>query len=35
MWGPEDSRYIQLSSLEQEVDSGTYRVSWSASKNEE
>ena len=26
MWGPEDSRYMQLSSLEQEVDSGTYVV---------
>ena len=30
MWGPEDSRYIQLSSLEQEVDSGTYVVSCNA-----
>ncbi len=30
MWGPEDSRYMQLSSLEQEVDSGTYRVSCNA-----
>ena len=30
MWGPEDSRYMQLSSQEQEVDSGTYRVSCNA-----
>ena len=30
MWGPEDSRYMQLSSLEQEVDSGTYIVSCNA-----
>jgi phage shock protein PspC (stress-responsive transcriptional regulator) len=30
MWGPEDSRYMQLSSMEQEVDSGTYRVSCNA-----
>ena len=30
MWGPEDSRYMQLSSLEQEVDSGTYVVSCNA-----
>ena len=30
MWGPEDSRYMQLSSQEQEVDSGTYRVSCTA-----
>jgi hypothetical protein len=30
MWGPEDSRYMQLSSLEQAVDSGTYRVSCNA-----
>ena len=30
MWGPEDSRYLQLSSLEQEVDSGTYVVSCNA-----
>ena len=30
MWGPEDSRYMQLSSLEEEVDSGTYRVSCNA-----
>ena len=30
MWGPEDSRYMQLSSLEQEVDSGTYRISCNA-----
>ena len=28
MWGPEDSRYMQLSSQEQEVDSGTYRISF-------
>lgn len=30
MWGPEDSRYMQLSSQEQEVDSGTYRISCNA-----
>ena len=30
MWGPEDSRYMQLSSMEQEVDSGTYVVSCNA-----
>ena len=30
MWGPEDSRYMQLSSLDQEVDSGTYVVSCNA-----
>ena len=30
MWGPEDSRYMQLSSQEQEVDSGTYIVSCNA-----
>ena len=30
MWGPEDSRYMQLSSLEEQVDSGTYRVSCNA-----
>ena len=30
MWGPVDSRYMQLSSFEQEVDSGTYRVSCNA-----
>ena len=30
MWGPEDSRYMQLSSLEEEVDSGTYRISCNA-----
>ena len=30
MWGPEDSRYMQLTSLEEEVDSGTYRISCNA-----
>ena len=30
MWGPEDSRYMQLSSLEEPVDSGTYRISCNA-----
>ena len=30
MWGPEESRYMQLSSMEQEVDSGTYIVSCNA-----
>ena len=30
MWGPEDSRYMQLSSQEEEVDSGTYRISCNA-----
>ena len=30
MWGPEDSRYMQLTSIEQEVDSGTYVVSCKA-----
>ena len=30
MWGPEDSRYMQLSSLEEEVDSGIYRISCNA-----
>lgn len=30
MWGPEESRYMQLSSLEQVVDSGTYIVSCNA-----
>ena len=30
MWGPEESRYMQLSSLEEVVDSGTYRISCNA-----
>jgi len=30
MWGSEDSRYMQLSSMEEEVDSGTYRISCNA-----